>query len=557
MARGDKRKRNIKRDWTTLKDGNTKTSSQPKTYKKDTGLPNLKGLGKKLEKKLKPVAEGGVVNIKAVISIEELAQKSASRSHVYNETVIAQQEDSFQGAYNGDAAAMGRKDNSLKAYYREFKKVVQQADVILEILDARDPLGCRTREVEEMIMNAGSEKRIVLILNKIDLVPRETVEAWLKYLRNEFPTVAFKASTQTQRTNLGQSSVKTGFATEALLGSSESLGSDALVKLLKNYCRNLNIKTSITVGVVGTLLLTQGFPNVGKSSVINSLKRAKVCGVGATPGVTKVAQAIHLDKNIKLLDCPGIVFSKSQDDTDSAQVLLRNCVKVELLSDPISPVEVILSRCSHEQLAALYELKPFGDTREFLISLAQQRGKLLKGGVPDIDNAARSVIQDWNQGRIPFYTLPPKQKPTANVSSSLVAGWGAEFSIADLDDTDTLAGNITSNDNMIAIDSIDTPLIDMEMKVEEPEGVEVEEEEEYMDTDEPLVHLPTFTEIRFKPLPKKTVGVEKKQIIFTPEEQENNPQQVSSKKLAKKGKKDARRLARLDLDSNSDSDASM
>jgi nuclear GTP-binding protein len=205
----------------------------------------------------------------------------------------------------------------------------------------------------------------------LDLVPRETVEAWLKYLRNEFPTIAFKASTQTQRTNLGQSSVAAGLATDALLGGSESVGADSLVKLLKNYCRNLNIKTSITVGVVG-------FPNVGKSRVINSLKRAKVCGVGSTPGVTKVAQIITLDKNIKLLDCPGIVFSKSTNDKDSAQVLLRNCVKVELLEDPISPVDIILSRCSHQQLAELYDLPPFQDTQEFLIHYAKQRGKLLR-----------------------------------------------------------------------------------------------------------------------------------------------------------------------------------
>ena len=103
-----------------------------------------------------------------------------------------------------------------------------------------------------------------------------------------------------------------------------------MIKLLKNYSRNQNIKTSITVGVVG-------FPNVGKSSVINSLKRSKVCGVGSTPGVTKVSQTIQLDKNIKLLDCPGIVFSKSTKAEDSAHVLLRNCVKVELLEDPIAP----------------------------------------------------------------------------------------------------------------------------------------------------------------------------------------------------------------------------
>ena len=70
------------------------------------------------------------------------------------------------------------------------------------------------------------------------------------------------------------------------MGTSECLGADALMKLLKNYTRNANIKSSISVGVIG-------FPNVGKSSLINSLKRSKACNVGATPGVTKNTQASH------------------------------------------------------------------------------------------------------------------------------------------------------------------------------------------------------------------------------------------------------------------------
>lgn len=122
-------------------------------------------------------------------------------------------------------------DQSLKAYYREFRKVVEMSDVVLEVLDARDPLGCRCYQVEQAVMAAGSDKKLILVLNKIgkfvegamfvsrlqsinhvctlyaysaypDLVPRRIVEAWLKHFRNEFPTVAFKASTQTQKQHL-------------------------------------------------------------------------------------------------------------------------------------------------------------------------------------------------------------------------------------------------------------------------------------------------------------------------------------------------------------------
>jgi nuclear GTP-binding protein len=164
--------------------------------------------------------------------------------------------------------------------------------------------------------------------------------------------------------------------------SSECLGADLLIQLLKNYSRNLNLKTSLSVGIIG-------YPNVGKSSLINSLKRSKAVGVGATPGFTKTAQVssifvqtqlilnkeIHLDKHVKLIDCPGIVFSNSSTDND---IILRNAVKVEQIPDPIEPVEIILKRCKVEQLTRIYNLANFSNVNEFLLQIAQKRGKLNK-----------------------------------------------------------------------------------------------------------------------------------------------------------------------------------
>lgn len=88
------------------------------------------------------------------------------------------------------------------------------------------------------------------------------------------------------------------------------------------------IKKSITVGLIG-------LPNVGKSSLINSLKRCRAVNVGSTPGLTRSLQEVHLDKNIKLLDCPGVVMLKSQEN--DASVALKNCKRIEKLNDPISP----------------------------------------------------------------------------------------------------------------------------------------------------------------------------------------------------------------------------
>ncbi|XP_038061806.1 guanine nucleotide-binding protein-like 3 homolog [Patiria miniata] len=318
-------------------------------------------------------------------------------------------------------------ETSRKTYYKEFKKVLEASDVVIQVLDARDPLGSRCPQLEQAVLSAGVNKKMVLLLNKIDLVPSENVEKWLKHLRNEFPTVAFKASTQLQRQNLAQSKVPITLSTKDLLQSSRCLGAETLMKLLNNYCRNADIKMAITVGIVG-------FPNVGKSSVINSLKRAKACSVGSQPGVTKSKQEVQLAKNIKLLDSPGVVMATTNSEVT---MVLRNCIKIEALDDPISPVEAILRRCNKQQIMLHYTIPDFNDVNEFLSLLAKRQGKLKKGGVPDVGKAARGTLMDWNSGRISFYTHPPEQHSLpAHIDAKIISEMGRAFDIGSLEQDD-------------------------------------------------------------------------------------------------------------------------
>ncbi|KAK6733908.1 hypothetical protein RB195_017585 [Necator americanus] len=315
-------------------------------------------------------------------------------------------------------------DRSIKAYASEVRKMIETADIIIQVLDARDPLGSRSASVEQQVLNNG--KRLVLLLNKIDLVPRENVVKWLAYLRTQLPTVAFKASTQEQNTNISR------FNSSNLNNSSSSkcIGADIIMKLLGNYCRNKDIKTSIRVGVVG-------FPNVGKSSVINSLKRRRACNVGAMPGITKEIQEIELDKHIRLIDSPGVVLL-SANDLDPVEVALKNAVRVDSLIDPVAPVYAILRRCSKETLMLHYSIPEFNSTDQFLALLARKLGRLKKGARPDMNAAAKHVLNDWNSGRLRYYTQPPEDLSTSTketcVSAEIVSQFSKEFDIEAIDE---------------------------------------------------------------------------------------------------------------------------
>ncbi|XP_068630368.1 guanine nucleotide-binding protein-like 3 homolog [Battus philenor] len=364
------------------------------------------------EKKNKPIA------------MDTLVANAEARGKVH---------DAFKGSEgaNGDVefGKDRQQENSLKTYYREFKKVIAEAEVILEVVDARDPLGTRCIQVEEAVRESG--KRLVLVLNKADLVPRGNLTAWLKYLRRFAPTVPFKASTQDQQHNLGRRKMKHIVKEKEMKGSA-CVGAELLTSLLGNYCRNKGIKTSITVGVVG-------LPNVGKSSIINSLNRSKACNVGSTPGVTKQMQTVQLDSKIKILDSPGIVFHTGSDN--DASVALKNAIRVGSLKDPVTPATAILQRAHKQTLVDLYFVPQFSTPQEFFASLASRMGRYKKGGVPDQEAAARILLNDWNTGKVRYFTEPPEEQTDVHVDAKIVSEIAKEFDIKSFESMETEAIN--------------------------------------------------------------------------------------------------------------------
>ena len=322
---------------------------------------------------------------------------------------------------------------SRRAYLRELKKVVDTADVLLQVLDARDPIGSRIHPTVEDAILSHPDKRMVLVLNKIDLVPKEVVGSWLTTLRRSHPTIAVKASHNGSGSNKGDD------ASTVTTSSTAAVGMDGLLQLLKNYARTGGTggksKTTIVVGILG-------YPNVGKSSIINALKRTRAVGVSPRPGFTTSMQEVVLDGNVRLLDSPGVVF-------DDRSAMLGNCVDAESIDDPITPVAALLKRCNHESLLMTYSIPAFppGDVMMFLAMVARSYGRVLKGGVPDKVAAARTVLKDWNNGKIPFYTVPPiSLKPDVSNDAVVVSRFGKEFDFSKFDND--VLHNLKERDEM-------------------------------------------------------------------------------------------------------------
>ncbi|KAI1334787.1 P-loop containing nucleoside triphosphate hydrolase protein [Xylariaceae sp. FL0016] len=306
--------------------------------------------------------------------------------------------------------------SSRKAHDKVFKQVVDQSDVVLYVLDARDPEGTRSREVERMVMAAASGgKRLILVLNKIDLIPQDVLKEWLIYLRRYFPTLPLRASKSAPNAHTFNHHDLTVQNTSA-----------TLFRSLKSFAASRQLNRAVSVGVIG-------YPNVGKSSVINALlsrlggKGRAACPAGAEAGVTTSIRAVKMDSKLTLLDSPGIVFPSSNETgskskksriEEHAHLVLLNAVPPRQIEDPIPAITLLLKRMSAspellQKMMDVYDLPPLvttdGDiTTDFLVQVARKRGRLGRGGIPNLQSAAMTVVTDWRDGRIQGWVNAPK-----------------------------------------------------------------------------------------------------------------------------------------------------
>ncbi|OJT04433.1 Guanine nucleotide-binding protein-like 3 -like protein [Trametes pubescens] len=302
----------------------------------------------------------------------------------------------------------------------DLKSVLDAADVVLEVLDARDPLAARSAHVEGLARESG--KRVLLVLNKIDVCPREAVEAWATTLRKEHPTVLFRSASASLPAPA--ESVK-GKAKERV---DDAWGLDATLAVLQQWANEKKGDSPLTVAVVGVT-------NVGKSAVVNSLLRKAALQTykltsapPETPTTTTHPQEVMLElegKSVRLIDTPGLSWHPSEDaseeELDQARardVLLRNRGHIERLKDPAHVMSGLVTRAAREDLMLLYNLPIFteGDANSFLAGVARAHRFMKKRGDPDLTAAARMVLRDWSNGKLARYTMPAS--PSADAAAA-------------------------------------------------------------------------------------------------------------------------------------------
>eukprot|EP01080_Neovahlkampfia_damariscottae_P009518 gene9518-1725_t len=278
-----------------------------------------------------------------------------------------------------------------KRIWGELYKVIDSSDVIIQVLDARDPMGTRSPPIEKYIKKEKSYKHLIFVLNKCDLIPTWATARWVRVLSQEYPTLAFHASI------------------------TNPFGKGSLIQLLRQFAQLHKDKKSISVGFIG-------YPNVGKSSVINTLRKKKVCKAAPIPGETKVWQYVTLMRKIFLIDCPGVVYSSSDTHTD---IVLKSVVRIENLEETTDYIEEVLKRVKKEYLQKHYKIVDWRDHIDFLTQVARSTGKLLKEGKPDLNTTGKRILHDWQRGKIPWFKPPPfddaqqKEKAVSETPSNL------------------------------------------------------------------------------------------------------------------------------------------
>ncbi len=253
------------------------------------------------------------------------------------------------------------------ATWRDLSRAMDQVNMVLEILDARDPWTTRSKKLEKIADEKG--KKIILVMNKSDLVPKDVLEEW----KRVFESIGLRS---------------------IYVSARERLGTLRLRRFIKREAPELPVRA-----------LVAGYPKVGKSSIINVLKgrsSASTSPIPGNPGYTRHFQLYKIDSKLYILDSPGIVPAEG----NPLEIAIRG-VPPEEMRNPIEVAVGLIERALQVDPSSVRRAYGIEERNPIvvLVRLAEKRG-WIRGGEPDIDEAARQVIRDYHKAKLTFYVTP-------------------------------------------------------------------------------------------------------------------------------------------------------
>jgi len=289
--------------------------------------------------------------------------------------------------------------------WKQLWHVIEKSHVVVQIVDCRDPYFFRCEDLEAYVKEVSDAKVNFLVLNKADLVPEEVRARLSANLTSRaIQHVFFSALAEQEKIDAELESAE--IAPE--LNTPRTLSRLELTKLFESFTRPDNAKRLI-VGMVG-------YPNVGKSSLINTLCGKKKVGVDSKPGKTKNMQTIILSDTLMLCDCPGLVLPSIV--SSKAEMICNGVLPIQNLVEYLNAMLYVLREVPLEIIRRVYKLPEIvmeaeataTNARELLQIYSATRGYLTGSGVPDEAKAAKILLKDYVEGRLPHFRLPLEDK---------------------------------------------------------------------------------------------------------------------------------------------------
>lgn len=396
-------------------------------------------------------------------------------------------------------------------FWRQLWRCVERSDLIVQILDARDPHFYHSQDLTRYVEEVGPNKRVMLLVNKADHLTNEQRQVWQRHFAEKgLDAIFFSALRELRRrvaheaaaVPVGSGASRSAAAAEedvdddapseaghhgdesdedAAFGSmdDDDLGVADCNQLLEELLARLPEATSeAEATAAGTLHAARrgtvgfvGYPNVGKSTVINALFGAKKVGMSKTPGKTKHIQTLELPTlGVTFCDCPGLVFPSVV--ATKAHLVINNTVPLDDLRECFTPVKLIVEKIGFQKCLEAYKCASYlkvaqknsgdhvlDDCHGFLAALAMSRAHTLNLHVPDENWAARKVLRDYVAGTLLYCEMPPDAQGDAKAHTSGRSGGGGypgaagaplatkaegeeDISDEDFDDLDDFIGDV-------------------------------------------------------------------------------------------------------------------